>query len=188
MRRCRLVVALLLVATPALAQRLPSTIVPTHYDIAVVPDLAAARFAGTERITVTLAKPSATIVLNAAEIEFDTVSVTAGGRTQAARVSLDAAKEQATFTVPALIPAGPAEIAIRYRGILNDQLRGLYLSQADNRRYAVTQLEATDARRMFPSFDEPAFKATFTLTATIDNGDHAISNGAIVSDTPGPAS
>src|SRR5262249_28473585 len=53
-------------------------------------------------------------------------------------------------------------------------------------RYAVTQLEATDARRMFPSFDEPALKATFALTATIDAGDHAISNGAVLSDTPVP--
>ena len=50
----------------------------------------------------------------------------------------------------------------------------------------MTQLEATDARRMFPSFDEPAFKATFALTAIIDAGDHAISNGAVMSDTPGP--
>ena len=91
------------------------------------------------------------------------------------------------MTVAAAIPAGPAVIDIKYRGILNDQLRGFYLSQANNRRYAVTQLEATDARRMFPSFDEPAFKATFSLTATIDAGDHAISNGAVVSDTPGPA-
>ena len=94
-------------------------------------------------------------------------------------------KEQATFTVPR---GSPPALPNRhqYRGILNDQLRGLYLSKANNRRYAVTQLEATDARRMFPSFDEPAFKATFALTATIDDGDHAISNGAILSDTPGP--
>ena len=68
----------------------------------------------------------------------------------------------------AAIPTGDAEIAISYDGILNDDLRGLYLSKANNRRYAVTQLEATDARRMFPSFDEPAFKATFALTAIID--------------------
>src|SRR6185503_19615653 len=75
---------------------------------------------------------------------------------------------------------------IKYAGKLNDQLRGLYLSKANNRRYAVTQLEATDARRMFPAFDEPAMKATFDLTAVIDAGDRAISNGAVISDTPGP--
>jgi aminopeptidase N len=102
-------------------------------------------------------------------------------------LSLDPLRDQATFTVPRAIDAGRATIAVKYKGILNDQLRGLYLSRANNRRYAVTQLEATDARRMFPSFDEPALKATFTLSVTIDTGDHAISNGAIASDTPGPA-
>ena len=105
-----------------------------------------------------------------------------------ARVTLDPSKEQVTFTVARPLAAGAAEINIQYHGILNDQLRGLYLSKGNNRRYAVTQLEATDARRMFPSFDEPALKATFSLSATIDNGDHAISNGAVISDTPGPGS
>jgi aminopeptidase N len=121
--------------------------------------------------------------VNAAEIEFGTVQIAAAGRTQTAKVTLDAAKDQATFTVPETIPAGEAQIQIEYAGTLNDDLRGLYLSKANNRRYAVTQLEATDARRMFPSFDEPAFKATFSLTV-IDAADRAISNGAVLSDTP----
>ena len=177
---------LVLLSTPAFAQRLPDNVVPSHYDIAVTPNLQAGSFAGTERISVALKKPSPTIVLNAAEIEFDTVTIKSGAVTQEARVSLDPTKEQATFTVDRAVPAGTADINIQYRGILNDQLRGLYLSKANNRRYAVTQLEATDARRMFPSFDEPAYKATFSLTATIDQGDHAISNGAAISDTPGP--
>jgi aminopeptidase N len=185
-RRWNLTLALLLASSPVLAQRLPVDVAPEHYDIAVTPNLQSATFTGSERITVTLKRPATAIVLNAAEITFDTVTVSDGGRKQRAQVALAPAKDQATFTVPRPIPAGPAEIEISYRGILNDQLRGLYLSQADKRRYAVTQLEATDARSMFPSFDEPAFKATFALTATIDNGDHAISNGAVVSDTPGP--
>ena len=186
--RCSFAFFLLFLCTPAFAQRLAGDVVPSHYDITVTPNLEAATFSGTERIVVALKKPSTAIVLNSAEIEFDKVVVKSGGRTTVARVTLDTAKEQATFTLDRPLAAGAAEIEIIYRGILNDQLRGLYLSKGKNRRYAVTQLEATDARRMFPSFDEPAFKATFTLTAIIDNGDHAISNGAIVSDTPGPES
>ena len=184
--RSALVLAVMLGAAPCFAQRLPGGAVPEHYDITVEPDLAAATFAGTEKIELRLEKPARAIVLNAAEISFGQVSVTVRGRTLDAAVTVDPAKEQVTFTLPEQLPAGPAAIQLTYRGILNDQLRGLYLSQANNRRYAVTQLEATDARRMFPSFDEPAMKATFSLTAIIDAADHAISNGAVISDTPGP--
>jgi aminopeptidase N len=184
--RIVLVLAFVAAAAPSFAQRLPGGAVPDHYDITVAPNLAAATFAGTERIAVRLEKPTSVIVLNAAEIAFDRVSITTAGRTLEATVTADAEKEQVTFTVPSQLSAGAATIDIAYRGILNDQLRGLYLSKANNRRYAVTQLEATDARRMFPSFDEPAMKATFSLTAIIDDGDHAISNGAVISDKPGP--
>jgi aminopeptidase N len=185
-RAVTLLLLLLVFAEPARAQRLPTNVTPVHYDITVAPDLAAATFAGDETIRISLTAPSSTVVLNAAEITFEEVSISANRRTQKPDVKLDAANEQATFSVPAALPAGEAEIRIKYTGILNDQLRGLYLSKANNRRYAVTQLEATDARRMFPSFDEPAYKATFALTAIVDDGDQAISNGAIVSDAPGP--
>jgi puromycin-sensitive aminopeptidase len=181
-----LVLALVLSAAPGFAQRLPDGVVPEHYDITVEPNLAAATFGGVEKIRVRIDESTTAIVLNAAEITFDRVGVTAGGRTQDAVVTADAAREQVTFRVRQPIPAGTADIHIEYRGILNDQLRGLYLSRANNRRYAVTQLEATDARRMFPSFDEPAFKATFSLVAIVDDGDQAISNGAVLSDEPGP--
>ena len=180
------IVIVLLTAVSAHAQRLPDGVNPIHYDITVAPDLSAAKFTGEERIRVQVAKPTSSVTLNAAEVTFGEVTITAGGSTQQATVTLDSEKEQATLAVPSTIPAGETEIAIKYTGILNDDLRGLYLSHANNRRYAVTQLEATDGRRMFPSFDEPAFKATYALTAIIDAGDTAISNGSVLSDTPGP--
>jgi aminopeptidase N len=65
-------------------------------------------------------------------------------------------------------------------------MRGFYVSKTDKHNYAVTQFEATDARRAFPSFDQPDKKATFEVTAIVDQGDVAISNGRMVSDTPGP--
>ena len=171
----------------AAAQRLPGGVTPSHYDLTIAPDLAAAAFTGEETIDVHIERPARTVVLNAAGLRFERVTVAAGGRALLASVSTDAATEQASLSVPSVLPAGPARIHISYAGILNDELRGLYLSRANNRRYAVTQLEATDARRMFPSFDEPAYKATFSLKAIVDAGDHAISNGAVISDRAGPA-
>ncbi len=71
-------------------------------------------------------------------------------------MSLDDKREMATFTVDKSLPEGPASIHIAYTGRLNDKLRGFYLSTNNGRKYAVTQMEATDARVAFPSFDEPA--------------------------------
>ena len=181
-----LLILILLVASPAAAQRLPGTAIPEHYDLWFAPDLAAETFRGRETIRVTLPKPTKSIVLHAAEIAFKDVRVTAGGQGQAATVTLDEKAETATLTVPSEMAAGPAAIEIAYTGILNDKLRGFYLSEANGRKYAVSQMEATDARRAFPSFDEPALKATFAITLMVDQGDTAISNGAQVSDTPGP--
>ena len=160
------------------AQRLPSGVHPEHYTFALTPDLKAATFSGTEAIDLSLDHPTAAITLNATDIKF--LSVTAGQQT--AQVSLDAAKEQATFTFPQPL-SGKVTLDIRYTGILNDKLRGFYLSKTKKRNYAVTQFEPTDARRAFPSFDEPAMKATFDIALTVDSRDTVISNTNIVSDT-----
>ncbi|HTK28697.1 MAG TPA: M1 family metallopeptidase [Vicinamibacterales bacterium] len=178
--------AALLLASPAAAQRLPRTAVPDHYDLRFAVNVAQARFDGIETIRVQVPAPTTRIVVNAAELTFKDVTIGAGSSAQKAAVTTDAASETATLTVPKPIAAGPSEIHVTYSGILNDKLRGFYLSKTTARNYAVTQFEATDARRAFPSFDEPSYKATFTIALEIDRGDTAISNGRVVSDVPGP--
>ena len=185
---CATVLALCsLISAPSTdAQRLPTTVVPTHYRLTLAPDLKSATFWGVEQIDVNITQPLSSITLNSAEIAFQSVTIRSGGEQQSGAVSLDENKQQATFTFPKTLAAGPATLEIHYTGILNNQLRGFYLSKTARRSYAVTQFEATDARRAFPCFDEPAFKATYDVSLVIDAGDTAISNSPIATDTPGP--
>lgn len=169
-------------AVTVFGQRLPQNVQPEHYTLALTPDLKDATFSGQESIAVNLRSSAADITLNALEINFKDVSATAGGKSYPATVSLDPAKQQATFHFQQPLPTGNATLHINYTGILNNQLRGFYLSKTKRRNYAVTQFEATDARRAFPCFDEPAFKATFNISLTVNDGDTAISNMNVVSD------
>ena len=168
------------------AQRLPYGVTPRHYALTFTPDLQKATFAGDVTIDVEVNQPGSSITLNAIELEFQEATITQDGKTQVAKWSFAPEKEQATLTVADGLQPGPASIHIKFTGILNDKLRGFYLAQSKERNYATTQFESTDARRAFPSFDEPAFKAKFDITLVVDKGDTAISNGRITSDTPGP--
>ncbi|MDE1156417.1 MAG: M1 family metallopeptidase [Acidobacteriaceae bacterium] len=167
------------------AQRLPSTVTPEHYSLHLSPDLKTASFTGEESIDVLLSQPQASIVLNSADIKMQSVTATAEkGKAETGTVSYDEETQQATLTFPSTLPAGKVRLAIAYTGILNDKLRGFYLSKTAKRNYAVTQFESTDARRAFPSFDEPAMKATFDLSMTVDKGDTVIANTNALSDVP----
>ena|SRR5579859_23887 len=177
-------IAILFHASPACAQRLPQTVKPEHYALKLTPDLKNATFSGHESIDVIIAQPVDGITLNAAEIKFGAVTTKLNGKTLTAKVTEDAGNQQANFNFGQQLPAGKLRLSIDYTGILNDKLRGFYLSKTAKRNYAVTQFESTDARRAFPSFDEPAFKATFDITLVVDRDDTAISNTNIIHDKP----
>jgi len=178
---------LALAVSMAAAQRLPQVARPENYKLTFTPDLDAAKFEGDESITVRVLKPTSEITLNAADIDFHDVTVTSGGATQKAQVTPEKEKEMVVLSVAKPLAAGQATIHITYTGILNSEMRGLYLGKDDQgRKYASTQFEATDARRAFPSFDEPDYKATFDITAVADKGLVAISNQKVISDEPGP--
>ncbi len=188
MRRTFLSFAFLtLMAIVASAQRLPELAAPENYKLNFVPDFGKDNFAGEETIQIRVLKPTSQIVLNSAEIEFQEATVSSGGARQTPRVTVDKEKEMATLAFDKEIQPGPASVHIKYTGILNDELRGLYLGKdKEGRKYAATQFEATDARRSFPSFDEPAYKATFDITVVADKAHAVISNAKMLSDTPGP--
>jgi aminopeptidase N len=169
------------------AQRLPAGVVPEHYQLTFTPNLKDATFSGDEIIDVRVVKPTTIITINSAEIKFKSATVETSGAKLNAKVTIDEDREQANIIAPRTIPAGPTRLHIVFTGILNNKLRGFYLSETPKRRYAVTQFESTDARRAFPCFDEPDKKATFDITLVVDKADTAISNERVVADTPGPS-
>src|SRR5581483_8849776 len=169
------------------AQRLPRIVQPENYKLTFTPDLENAKFEGDETITIQVLKPTSEITLNAVDIDFHDVTITNGSTTQKAKVTPQKEKEMVVLAVEKPLPVGSAKVHITYTGILNSEMRGLYLGKDDQgRKYAATQFEATDARRAYPSFDEPDYKATFDISAVADKGQVAISNYKIASDTPGP--
>jgi puromycin-sensitive aminopeptidase len=170
--------------------RLPRTVRPRRYDLTLTPDLEAATFAGDEVIAVEVVTPTADVVLNAVEIEIDAATARVGdGDPLPATVSFDAEAERATLHFPSELPAGEATLTLRFRGVLNDKLVGFYRSTFTDdhgveRVLATTQMEATDARRAFPCWDEPDAKAVFGVTLVVPDDLLAISNAGEVGREP----
>jgi len=183
----RILAALLLL--PALnnfagGQRLPASVIPSHYKLFIDPNIETQSFSGEETIDVQLGRASKEIVLNSLDLEVSSAEVIAGGKARPAQLSYDAPNEMIRLVVADALPPGPAALHLKFSGKLTAGLRGLYLSKTARRTYAVTQFEGTYARMMFPAFDEPGFKATFDLTVVADKQDTAISNGHIIRDAP----
>ncbi|MGH9227418.1 MAG: M1 family metallopeptidase [Acidimicrobiales bacterium] len=179
------------VPTDTNPHRLPRTVVPRRYDLTLEPDLEAASFAGHEVVAVEVLTETSEVVLNAVELEIDeaTAEVPGAGGGLAASVTLDDEAERATLTFDRPLPAGDARLRLRFRGVLNDKLRGFYRSTFTDsdgveRVLAVTQMEATDARRAFPCWDEPDAKAVFGVTLVVPEDLLAISNAAELERTP----
>ena len=165
--------------------RLPTDVIPSAYDLVLEPDLEAATFAGDVSILVEVVEATADVVLNAVDLHLDGAEV--DGRP--AEVSLDPDHGRATLHLAEPVQPGPATVHIRFRGTLNDKLRGFYRSTfkdsaGTEHTIATTQFESTDARRAFPCWDEPALKATFAVTLVVPEDLFAVSNGAVVSEEP----
>ena len=172
---------------------LPANVKPSKYRMTLQPDLDTFTFKGEQTIDIEIVVPTARIQLNAAELEVSDVILRRNGSSIPAHsVSLDEDTETATLDFGETLAQGPAQIDMKFTGILNDRLVGFYRSEyqdmeGQTRYLATTQFEATDARRAFPCWDEPAKKATFDVTLVFDDKLQAVSNTPIVEDaTAGP--
>jgi aminopeptidase N len=164
--------------------KLPKTVVPTHYAIELEPNLENLNLAGAEVVDIDVREPTARIVLNAKNMTLASATIEA----QSATVALDAETETATLTFAQPIPKGAHKLSIAFTAQINKFGRGLFFVDypTDNgkKRMISSHLEPADARRIFPGWDEPAFKATFALTVTLPRSFLAVSNMPVAHEEP----
>jgi len=168
--------------------RLPRAVAPSRYDIRLEPDLTTSTFTGVETVTVTVSEPVTDVWLNAVELTITAATIESDrGDQQPGTATAEPENERYRLTFPAPLTPGTWRLRLAFTGTLNDKLRGFYRSTYKDpagvpRVLAATQFEATDARRAFPCWDEPDFKAVFASTLVIDPALTAVSNTSIVSE------
>jgi puromycin-sensitive aminopeptidase len=162
--------------------RLPRSVVPNRYEIRLEPDLAAATFGGSESIRVDIVEPVTEIILNCHQLEIQSAVLRNEALTLEGSIELLEEDQRARISLDGEAAPGSWVLDIEFTGILNDQLVGFYRSTFTDvdgveQAIATTQFEATDARRAFPSWDEPDFKAVFSITLVVPDDLLTVSNG-----------
>ncbi len=169
--------------------RLPRHVIPTRYDLRLEPDLDGATFIGRVTIAITVKQPTHTILLNAADLALQSAMAEDANRRQfKARIESEQKTQRVEFSFQEPLQPGEWRLHLSFHGKLNDQLRGFYRSTykdvlGTQQTLAATQFEATDARRAFPCWDEPDFKAVFATTLVVDPHLTAISNTSVISES-----
>ncbi len=179
----KLALSLLLASAlvPAAAQaangRLDRNVRPLAYDIQVKPDAKALTFSGSETVTVDVAQPTRTLTLNAADLQVTSAALDGAPATAV----VDNKAQLLTLTLARPVAAGRHRLTFAWTGQINKSAQGLFAIDYTNTdgspdRMLATQFEAPDARRFAPMWDEPSFKATYTLSTTAPTGQLAFSN------------
>lgn len=151
------------------SNRLPDTWKPVHYDLSIFSDLEDLRFQGTANITLDAVADTSLIQFHAGrnlQLSYTYVSTPAGAYLLPPYV--DTAHERASVLLPRPVREGErVYIVLGYRARMDNSMRGYYYStwahEGRSGHYALTQMEPTSARRAYPGWDEPAYKATFRV-------------------------
>lgn len=167
--------------------KLPKEVVPTDYSVRIVPDIDKLTFTGIETVKVDVRSAVRQLMLNALELKIEAASLD-GKELPAGAIKTDAKDELLTLALPSELSTGEHTLTLRFEGKINEQGQGLFYMRYQEHGSGApktmlgTQFEATDARRFFPCWDEPVFRARFQLTAVVPQSWLAVSNMPIESE------
>ncbi|MBI4463376.1 MAG: M1 family metallopeptidase [Acidobacteria bacterium] len=171
--------------------QLPTDVEPLHYEIALRPDISTFTFTGSEIIRIRIRKPVSKIILHCLDLKLKNAALRYprhGGFLDAKGIAFNPKMETVALSFGQRLKTGEAELCLEWEGELNDKMHGFYRTsyavKGEKRWGAATQFEATDARRAFPGWDEPARKAAFSVTLTVPEHLTALSNMPIHKQAP----
>ncbi|XP_031826671.1 puromycin-sensitive aminopeptidase isoform X2 [Nomia melanderi] len=149
-------------------RRLPTDVLPYHYDIVLSPNLKTFIFDGKENVDIDVKKSTDIVILNSLDIDIKNVSFHGedGLIISTKKIDISVSEETATFVFNEKLPLGKSgHLSLQFSGEINDKMKGLYRSKytGQNKWCAVTYLCPTSARTVFPCWDEPSLKATFSI-------------------------
>ncbi len=162
------------------AFRLPNTAHPTRYELELTIVPRQSEFRGKVRVWADVSRRTESIWLNSKGLTIEAVSVEAGGATKQAEFSIF---DEFLEVRAGEIGPGPVRLEIAYHGPLNEKINdGIYRRQSGPDWYVYTTFTPIEARRAFPCFDEPGYKARWRVSLHVPQSDTAASNSRIISE------
>src|SRR6266853_2010653 len=161
--------------------KLPKEVLPVEYSVRIVPNIDKFTFTGTETVKLSVRSPVRQLVMNSLELKITDASLD-GKVLPKSAIKTDKKNELLTLALPSEFAAGDHTLALSFAGKINQRGQGLfympYQEQASGTKKIMlgTQFEATDARRFFPCWDEPVFRARFRLSVVVPENWLAVSN------------
>jgi puromycin-sensitive aminopeptidase len=167
----------------AKAYRLPLSVLPQKYRIEISTELARPDFDGTLEVDLELREATRQVEMHARGLTLSGAVLIRGETTQTLSIQTESGTEVVRFVSAEPLSPGRAQLRVRFAGRLSESMHGLYLAKDGQEEALCTQCEATDARAIFPCFDEPAFKAQFQWTVHTKGQVVVLANGALESRT-----
>lgn len=176
---------LLLLAQPrtaaALGARLPRDITPSFQAVDLTLDPDSSTYHGAVRVDLEVSKRTDTIRFHAKEMDLRRIVLVHGTEETPLTPSPG---EEAIVAAGAGRPIEPGRytLVIEFSKDFDRRASGLYRLKTGGSWYAFSQLEAIDARKAFPCWDEPCFKLPYQVTLRVPEADRAVSNTPVESE------
>ena len=148
--------------------RLPKDVIPLAYRIDLTPDLATKVMHGKESVTLRFRTAADRIVFHAVDLTLHGITL---DRQSITALAADPEQQLVTLTLPHRFAAGRHQLAFTYEGRIGSGPPGVFAQEfvkPDGSKDVLlsTKFEPTHARRLFACWDEPAFRASYTLSFT----------------------